>query len=123
DLADLVPVPVECHDAGAAPVALEGVPAGSTAEVQDTVAGGEREPGEVDGQHVALLSGWEVADSSVGVASGAPADAGAEPVAGAPAWAAAVRADLPAGRADPPEGAVRAARAAWPGGAASMASR
>ncbi|GAA3236148.1 hypothetical protein GCM10020256_54570 [Streptomyces thermocoprophilus] len=56
DLADLLAVAVQGHDPGAAPVALEGMPAGAAAEVQDAVARGEREPGEIDGQHVALLS-------------------------------------------------------------------
>ena len=56
DLADLLTVLVQRHDLGAAPVALERVPAGTAAEVQDAVARGEREPGEVDGQHVGLLS-------------------------------------------------------------------
>ena len=67
DLADLLGVLVQGHDLGAAPVALEGVPAGAAAEVQDTVAGGEREPGEVDGQHVALLS-EELSESGAGAA-------------------------------------------------------
>ena len=38
------------HDAGAAAVGLERVTAGPAAEVEDKVAGPDREAGEVDGQ-------------------------------------------------------------------------
>ncbi len=51
DLADLLAVAVERDDARAAPVALEGVAPGAASQVQDPVAGGEREAGEVHGQH------------------------------------------------------------------------
>src|SRR5690606_12741499 len=77
DLADLLGVPVQRHDLRPAPVTLERVPSGTASEVQNTVARGEREPGEVDGQHVALLSGELTPSTSWGgtVAAGA-AEAG-----------------------------------------------
>jgi hypothetical protein len=60
DLAYLVPVAVQGDDVGAAPVALEGVAARAAAEVEHPVAEGEREAGEVHGQHCALLSSGRV---------------------------------------------------------------
>jgi hypothetical protein len=56
DFADLLPVLVQRDDLRAAPVTLERVASRPTPEIQHTVPRGKREPGEVDGQHVVLLS-------------------------------------------------------------------
>ena len=109
DLADLLAVPVEGHDLRAAPVALEGVPAGAAAQVEHAVARGEREAGEVDGQHVALLS------RSVRSAGRACGGRGLRDGAAA-AGAAAAACEAPAAAAGP---ARRTARAAVRGGPAA----